>query len=973
MPRPTKERIDHVQEVEPVRRRQEVRVAARPVPVHNPVPFDSARPLVEALSSFNPALRTYIQREAEEASEEQRMAGAKARASQADSGVVIPPEATDSFREGYMQMHGQVAGGDVARKLTALFDENKDKPGFDPEKASRLLLDEEMKGMTDKDALKGFLPAVVGAQARIKDAWSKLQVERVRQDTEAQVQARARDLVELPIRGDEEGVPTDPAQTRHALYQQFVEQGMKLGKTRKELAETFASALVNRAIDARDPSILDVANIRDSSGIALIDNPALGAHIAKAREAAEKLQKQDIIEATVGERTNTLHALYETLRTNPMSPELDWENLGKHQGTHLTFNDPEGKDRVAFYEKVLEARQKVLENQDILKALDGPQARIAAADPRAKPLISARYGQLWGEWQKAVESGDPDATKKFMRINLSLHQQWGVADERLKAYLSNINSEPDKDGKPSADFVRAVEFYSAIQDSPNKDLIMDLTDERSRTLLRHFHEMVTREGIPQNAAFARAKELNTPEGQERAKALATPETRNAFRSKLEGMLKGGSWYTFGLTGRAPNKDLFINELTNVFERKLTYLGDRERAMKQTLDSVEEYLTRDVNENWTQRPDVNLLASRGKSQQDFERGLRAYTMDLNEQLKKEGRADATYHLTRIGQGSGYIVHLNGSPTDRVELDEILQRGAAAFIGTDEAVSLSALAKQAKAGKMTGEQVNERLYDLMQLHAIGTIDSLTFERLQSVRRKWQKDNLGKEVDRVRALQKSALGGINPKDILSEPGGLPESPKMQPSGKALKTADYALQALQKGNLTFALTAQAEGFETKKYSDPSKGENIGLGFSLTARSKPETASMLRRAGVPSGDVEAVMKGHMEVQPEVVVRLHEIAVEEYRKKAIRAIGADAWKTLKPEAQAVLTDMAWATGKPSQFTEVLEAMRKGDWNGASAALSLKYTARNGERKDDHRRVNLWRLMLSGSKTYAQYLQQHTSN
>jgi GH24 family phage-related lysozyme (muramidase) len=231
---------------------------------------------------------------------------------------------------------------------------------------------------------------------------------------------------------------------------------------------------------------------------------------------------------------------------------------------------------------------------------------------------------------------------------------------------------------------------------------------------------------------------------------------------------------------------------------------------------------------------------------------------------------------------------------------------------------------------------------------------------------------EKDAMQA-KKDALGGLNPKDILSDQQALPEDPVKQPGGKNLKTADYASQALQAGNLQYALTAQAEGVMFRRHKDPSKGENIGVGFSLTSRSKPEVLSMLRRAGVPSSDVDAVFDGKMEVSPKVVERLHAIAVPEYQKQAISAIGSDSWKKLTPEAQAVLTDMAWATGKPSQFTQVLDAMRKGDWNGASAALSLKYTDRQtGEQKDDVRRVNLWRLMLSGRKTYADYLSKHTT-
>jgi GH24 family phage-related lysozyme (muramidase) len=976
MPRPNQRRVDRLPTAgsAPVSNPQAADVVSRASAPSIVAPAETAQ-LLDALKHVEPGINAFLEKKQAEREESERLAGQKARTAQQGNQVALTPEQTPWFQQGYMEVHGQVAGAEVARKMATTFEAERRKPGFDPEQALQKIVSDELQGLTDKDALKGFLPVIARQREAIRSEWAKQQLEDVRVAADQQLMALARDQVYTPFAG-EEVTGTDTPTMMHARYQQFVERGLRIGKTRPELAEVFAQNLINRAVDEGDPSVLAVADIRDSSGIALRDNPAIAARLVKAREAAEAVQKKTVMEGTVGARTDVLHNLMETLRASPNDAALDYENLRRHQGPYLLFNDKDGKDLEAFYQKVLEARQAAGVNTQLLTALDGPDGRIAAAQPEAKPLIEARYGQVWDQWKKDLAAGDQAATTKFIIRNLSLHQHWGVGDARLKALLSNIPTEPSKDGKPSPDFLRVYDVYSAIQQSPNKALIADLTDERSRTLLRNFHDMIALEGVPMNDALSRAAELSTPEVQERIKSLATPETRAAFRSELESTLKGGSWFSLGLTGRAPNRDLFIATMTNVFERKLGYLGDRERAMKQTLESVEEYLTRDSNDNWTLRPDTNVLRAAGKSHADFEKGLQAYTTDLGEQLQKEGKinpdAEEPFYLERIGQGNAYLVKLNGTPVGRVELSELLARGAASNITGAEARTLSELAKHAKSGRMTGEEVDTRQHDLMKLREVGLIDARDFERLQAKRRKFQKDTLQNDVGRTRELQKGALGGMDPKDILAEPGSLPEDPESQPGGKNLKTADYAMQALQKDNLTFALTAQAEGFKTVAYGDPARGRNIGLGFSLTARSKPETASMLRRAGVPAGDVEAVMNGKMEVKPEVVVRLHEIAVDEYRSKAMRAIGVDAWKQLKPEAQAVLTDMAWATGKPKQFTDVLDAMRKGDWDRASAELSLTYTDRKGERKNDTRRVRLWRLMLSGRDTFAQYLQKHTS-
>jgi GH24 family phage-related lysozyme (muramidase) len=933
--------------------------------------------LAEALSAVQPGLTAFVRTREKEEAERQKALGMKARAEQRDEAAVLTPEQSPYFQQGYMLMHGQVSGADTARKMRGVFEENRNKPNWNPDGALREFMAREMEGMQDEDAIAGFLPHVVKERDSILNEWQKQQVEAVRTDTGMQLAARARDIAELPIREDEEGVRVDPAQTRHALYQKFIQDGMALGKTRPELAEVFTVSLINSALTSKDPRVLDMASIRDANGIALIDNPTFGKAILDARTKAEALEKSEMHESLTAARTDTLLGLDELVRSNPMDPRLDLDNLKLHAHEYGLFNDPDGKELAAYYEKVVDARSKGIGMDRIRLDLFGPNSRITAAQPEAKPVIKAEYGKVWEQWKANLAENDPNATARFIAENLARHQLWGVPDERLQALLTRVNTETLEDGKPAAEFLRAYQVYAAIKESPNADLLMDLTDERSRTMLRHFHEMIL-EGKPEAEAMKVAKGLMTPEAQERWKSLATPQTLQAFRADLSSKLQGGSWYTFGLAGRAGNHELFLSTMTNVFERKLKMLGNVEDATRQTLDSVTEYLAQDGNDNWTQRPDNNIL--RGRGQKDFENGLKAYTLDLATTLAEEdktlGREERKFHLQRIGQGEAYLVVVNGVPQDRVELKEIIARGDAGNLSRGEAVTLSALAIRAKernAPSLPGEELDLRWGEIMKLHQLGTIDSRVYESLSAKRRAWQKKRLLDGRSQATEARKSMLAGMEPHKILDEPGPLPEEAIVQPGGKNLKTADYAMQALKGGNLTFALTAQAEGFMTRVHDDPSRGRNIGLGFSVTSRSLPEVKSMLRRSGVPENQVEEVLKGKREVAPEVVVRLHAVAVGEYEKKAISALGgAEHWQRLNPEAKAVLTDMAWATGNPAQFKKVLEAMRAGDWKAASANLSLKYTARNGEVKDDIRRVNLWRVMLSGRNAFQQHLQKYTS-
>jgi GH24 family phage-related lysozyme (muramidase) len=296
-----------------------------------------------------------------------------------------------------------------------------------------------------------------------------------------------------------------------------------------------------------------------------------------------------------------------------------------------------------------------------------------------------------------------------------------------------------------------------------------------------------------------------------------------------------------------------------------------------------------------------------------------------------------------------------------------------VSGESAVRISEIGAKARAGTLTGAEADASWWLIEQARATGAMNAIHYGDLQVKRHQFLRERRDAEAARARDAVKDVLGGLDPKDILAEPGALPEEAPQDPGGKNLKTADYAARALREGNLQFALTAQAEGFMTKVHDDPARGRNLGLGFSVTSRTDAEVRSMLRQAGVAPSDLDEVLAGKREVTPEVVMRLHKLAVPEYERRAQKAIGSDAWVRLKPEARAVLTDMAWVAGNPKKFTEVLDAMRKGDWDAASAALSLKYRSRrSGQLVDDHRRVNLWRLMLSGPRAFEKYLSKFTT-
>jgi lysozyme len=125
--------------------------------------------------------------------------------------------------------------------------------------------------------------------------------------------------------------------------------------------------------------------------------------------------------------------------------------------------------------------------------------------------------------------------------------------------------------------------------------------------------------------------------------------------------------------------------------------------------------------------------------------------------------------------------------------------------------------------------------------------------------------------------------------------------------------------GALAVRLIAAAEGLRLGVYDDAT-GKPIGPGVTLRGHPTIGYGRALDRQGITRDEARALLENDLAVLTGQVAGI---------------VGADFWPPLGPARQAALIDIAYEIGPAglARFSEMLGAVRTGDWKGAhSAAL-----------------------------------------
>lgn len=238
-------------------------------------------------------------------------------------------------------------------------------------------------------------------------------------------------------------------------------------------------------------------------------------------------------------------------------------------------------------------------------------------------------------------------------------------------------------------------------------------------------------------------------------------------------------------------------------------------------------------------------------------------------------------------------------------------------------------------------------------------------------------------------------------TQPGAEPSPTTTQPatgSGNSRKDRDRsttsALAEFNKGEFFHSLVMTSEGFVSRPYRD-NLGWALGYGWNITMNGTNSNRTYASKAGVDKATTEkiAVMgiakggKPNLEATPQPGINITQpqalSVVDQMRKPceeaAINWIGADAWKKLKPNQQAVLIDHFYrlGIGGAKQFTTMQKAVKAyannpTEENSQKVAQTFvyKYRIKVGDKwevKQDKRATTLLGSLWMNSEAFSSML------
>jgi lysozyme len=121
--------------------------------------------------------------------------------------------------------------------------------------------------------------------------------------------------------------------------------------------------------------------------------------------------------------------------------------------------------------------------------------------------------------------------------------------------------------------------------------------------------------------------------------------------------------------------------------------------------------------------------------------------------------------------------------------------------------------------------------------------------------------------------------------------------------------------------MTRKFEGYRDKPYKDTKGKTTIGYGFNID---DPVMAERLKESGYKGGTLTQ----------QIANKAFENAYTNARFDAVQYLGADAFNSLDPERQAIVTDMTYNMGlnKISKFENLRDALQAGDYNKAAKEM-----------------------------------------
>lgn len=923
--------------------KQALQVVARPVDQYEaPNTNTGLQALLTGLSAVQPGLNKYLesrviedQIETENQNKEQALRGRQARSDQKQDGVVLTPEQDPFFQQGYMQKHGEVMGFRRAREMELQFESERNNPNFDVDKFLGEFESTDIEGINDQDALVGYLSITDKAKESLRNKAMERQIDALRETNDTNLREYSRSLTNDPKRDSIE---------RYTDWLQFRDDAKQLGKTNNEAARMWVDSLIEASKDG-NPEVFEHVEIKDADGISLMDTKEQ-LRIVQARQQAIAAEAVKLNKDNALENAKIRFSLQQQLEADPFNPAVSADAIltDAYVGQGKVFSTD--NEAVSFLMDVRKRQAEAYKAAQYAKVVDNGGGRFYAHDPEFAKVFNRKLDDVWAN----IDFGSRETTRAGINRIIELTEQNGLPYERLKGLLSSVaTSVPDAAGF-NPDFEMASRIYWSMANSNNPQLVKMYVDEDSEQVLREYWYQRDTKGMPAEKAFLEAKRLTTPEARERARAMMTPQFAKTLDKEVDDSFD--RWF----------KDVENGAMLKYEARELArrYMAkgqiDPERAAEYAIADVKGQLIWDGISRYVKVP-RKLLGTKDlePSVKDF---LQSHTASLGPRA-----IEGNYYLEAGRNGDSFHVFdpLGNATGITVTTDQLLTRYRNKTYATPQDITrIQEIRKLLANPQLIRDRAEELALEseitALRGKGVATVSDANLAATVGIKR--TADWLTGKTSSLRASKANrvAVGelydGRNPSYV--------NLPVPNPGMGNLPSMDYA-RRLVDTDPALALTVAAEGMRVRTYGD-NKGVAIGIGYNITLRQKTFRKDFAK-AGIPPEHIDEVAQGKRSITPEQMVKLYQVIKPEYEAMAAKAYGP-GWDALPPHQKAALTDLAYNTGKPEQYTKALAALREGDIEKAASQIHIWFTTKRGDAKQySTRRVQLIRAMLKSPQHF----------
>lgn len=911
--------------------------------------------LVRGLSQLVPTLGAAQQRQ-QQVDEAAAIAQAKADAQRAEAPQdfltkapivtpgYLPAALGETYRRAFSETVVGRAGAQLRSDTAVAYMQEKDTPNFSVDAFLQSRRQSALAGIKDP-----LMSALLGQQFQQLEA--EVMSDHQRKLTQDHLQSR--ETAAFQLLGA--GVRPDMSVPDIADYyrNKFLPQARDLGIDPKTAAQALFMR-VNAASEAVGgaPQLFEVFNQdSDVKGMSILAaNPQLTQHVAAAKHQATTRRDQEIHRQTEPARAALFMKLDDAVMRTPevVTPDYVMPFVGQHGLT---------AEKAAAY---VHAARKALEDRAGHASViqDAYLGILGYHDVKTqKAVLDQLLGPAMLDLWKAGQSGDDAKVRSLAEAVMQRQSQFRstVPVESLERFTKVAVTALPKPEGPDANFNAAASIYRAMSADPRyrdlyfKDDAADLMGSYVRALER---------GQDPQTAYAAAYYQTSPEGKEAIKKrLADPNMQSKLQGIAQSYTEGSSWWPQFLGGNGRPENAVRLGAWAAAEAQAVLSKDPDM----TDSEVKAYVEEQAQKHWVMDTTSGraVKVPPGYSGKQTQEALSSFSKAFMENAAANRVPDG-FEMRFMDQGTegamAIQVGRNGvwKTLQSTTVADIVRAHALKTQLTDqERVQLGEYRAAMRTGGALPNLDPGLLGKARSLNYFNPVDLTTAEA------------------RMRTQMQERLAAV-PKMVFKE---LPGSPTEVPTDRGGKvdqqlTSRLALEFAgmpvagpnqQHIGLAASLITQREGVVLQAYQDPSKGTNIGMGYSLTANAATVDQD-LRRAGVDEGQLAAVKAGKVELTPDQAKRLLVNTLPRFEKQVQAAADSTVkglWERMPPQQKAVMVDIAWQTGDPAKFTKAWQALAANDDKAFASEVATVYTNRKGERVEDTRAGSLRASLLAG--------------